>query len=131
MHEYGMCDGIVDAVQRRAAGKRVARVKVRIGVMHRIVEEVFQQAFAHAALGSEAENAAVDIVAVPVRVVCRSCEAKFDALDFVAVCASCNGVNLDLSGGDELILESIQYDAATDEDEQGETACASESPDKS
>ena len=131
MHEFGMCDGIVDAVQRRASGRRVARVKVRVGVMHRIVEEVFQQAFAHAALGSEAENAAVDIVAVPVRVVCRSCEAKFDALDFIAVCTSCGGVNLDLSGGDELVLESIQYDATTDEDEQGETACASESPDKS
>jgi hypothetical protein len=40
-------------------------------------------------------------------------------------------VNLDLSGGDELILESIQYDPTTEEDEQGETACASESPDKS
>jgi hydrogenase nickel incorporation protein HypA/HybF len=38
MHEYGMCDGIVDAIQRRAAGRRVARVKVRVGVMHRIVE---------------------------------------------------------------------------------------------
>ena len=41
MHEYGMCDGIVDAIQRRAAGRRVARVKVRVGVMHRIVEEAF------------------------------------------------------------------------------------------
>ena len=47
MHEYGMCDGIVDAIQRRAAGRRVARVKVRVGVMHRIVEEAFQHAFAH------------------------------------------------------------------------------------
>ena len=62
MHEYGMCDGIVDAIQRRAAGRRVARVKVRVGVMHRIVEEAFQHAFAHAAEGTEANNAAVDIV---------------------------------------------------------------------
>ncbi|MGH7874122.1 MAG: hydrogenase maturation nickel metallochaperone HypA [Candidatus Binatia bacterium] len=126
MHEYGMCDGIVDAVQRRAAGRRVARVKVRVGVMHRIVDDVFKEAFAHAAAGSEAENALVDIVAVPVRAVCRSCGANFDALDFAAVCASCNGVNLDLIGGDELVLESIQYAATT----EGATACASESPGK-
>ena len=131
MHEYGMCDGIVDAVQRRAAGRRVARVKIRIGVMHRIVEEVFQQAFAHAAAGSAAENATVDIVAVPVRVRCRACEAKFEVLDFATVCRNCNGVNLEVIGGDELILESLQYDAARDEDRQGEAACASESPDKS
>ena len=56
MHEYGMCDGIVDAIQRRAAGRRVARVKVRVGVMHRIVEEAFHHAFAHAAEGTEADN---------------------------------------------------------------------------
>ena len=130
MHEYGMCDGIIDAVQRRAAGRKVARVKVRIGVMHRVVDEIFKQAFAHAAEGSEAENAAVDIVVVPVRVGCRSCGAKFDALDFAAVCASCNGMNLDLAGGDELVLESIQYEAATAE-EGGKTACASASPAKS
>lgn len=127
MHEYGMCDGIIDAVQRRAAGRRVARVKVRVGVRHRIVDEVFQDAFAHAAAGSEAENAALEIVAVPARAVCRSCAAKFDAEDFAAACASCNGTNLELTGGDELVLESIQYAAPA----EGEMACASASPDKS
>lgn len=113
MHEYGMCDGIVDAVQRRAAGRLVARVKVRVGVMHRIVEEVFQHAFAHAAQGTEANNAAVDIVLVPVKVACRSCGSTFDSEDLAVVCANCGGVDLDLAGGDELILESIEYDATS------------------
>ena len=45
MHEFGMCDGIVEAVQWRANGRRVARVKIRVGVMHRVVKEAFQQAF--------------------------------------------------------------------------------------
>ena len=111
MHEYGMCDGIVDAVQRRAAGRRVARVKVRVGVMHRIVEEAFHHAFAHAAEGTEAGDAAIDIVVVPVKVVCRSCGATFDSEDLAIACASCSGVDLDLAGGDELVLESIEYDA--------------------
>ena len=113
MHEYGMCDGIVDAIQRRAAGRRVARVKVRVGVMHRIVEEAFQHAFAHAAEGTEANNAAVDIVIVPVKVACRSCGSTFDSEEFAVACASCSGVDIDLAGGDELILESIEYDPAS------------------
>jgi hydrogenase nickel incorporation protein HypA/HybF len=49
MHEFGLCEGIVDAIQRRAAGRPVARVRVRIGVLHRVVTEAFQHAFAHAA----------------------------------------------------------------------------------
>jgi hydrogenase nickel incorporation protein HypA/HybF len=113
MHEYGMCDGIVDAIQRRAAGRRVARVKVRVGVMHRIVEEAFQHAFAHAAEGTEANNATVDIVIVPVKVACRSCGSTFDSEELAVACASCSGVDLDLAGGDELILESIEYDATS------------------
>ena len=113
MHEYGMCDGIVDAIRRRAAGRRVARVKVRVGVMHRIVEEAFQHAFAHAAEGTEANNAAVDIVIVPVKVTCRSCGSTFDSEELAVACASCSGVDLDLAGGDELILESIEYDATS------------------
>ena len=131
MHEYGMCDGIVDAVQRRAAGRRVARVKVRVGVMHRIVEDAFRQAFAHAAAGSEAETAAVDLVIVPVRVVCRSCDAKFESQDLAAVCTSCSCIDLDVIGGDELVLESIEYEPACREEQQGDSACVSESPDKS
>ena len=110
MHEYGMCDGIVDAVQRRAAGRRVARVKVRVGVMHRIVEEAFHHAFSHAAEGTEAGDAAIDIVVVPVKVVCRSCAATFDSEDLAIACASCGGVDLDMAGGDELVLESIEYE---------------------
>ena len=62
MHEFGMCDGIVEAVQWRANGRRVARVKIRVGVMHRVVKEAFQQAFSHAAEGTEAESASLDIV---------------------------------------------------------------------
>jgi len=108
-----MCDGIVDAIQRRAAGRRVARVKVRVGVMHRIVEEAFQHAFAHAAEGTEANTAAVDIVIVPVKVACRRCAWPFDSEELGFACASCSGVDLDLAGGDELILESIEYDPAS------------------
>jgi hydrogenase nickel incorporation protein HypA/HybF len=111
MHEFGMCDGIVEAVQCRAGGRRVARVKVRVGVMHRVVEEAFQQAFLHAAEGTEAESASLDIVVLPVRAVCRSCAAEFESEDLAIVCAKCGGVDLDLRGGEELVLESIEYEA--------------------
>ena len=115
MHEFGMCDGIVEAVQWRANGRRVARVKVRVGVMHRVVEEAFQQGFLHAAAGTEAESALLDIVMVPVRVVCRSCDAQFESQDLAIVCVRCGGLDLDLSGGEELVLESIQYETTNNE----------------
>jgi hydrogenase nickel incorporation protein HypA/HybF len=113
MHEFGMCDGIIEAVQWRANGRRVARVKIRVGVMHRVVKEAFQQAFAHAAEGTEAENASLDLVILPVRSVCRSCQAEFESEDIATVCAKCGGMDLDLRGGEELVLESIEYEATS------------------
>ena len=112
MHEFGLCDGIVEAVQRRVAGRRVARIRVRVGVLHRVVDEAFQQAFSHAAEGTEAENASVDLVVIPVRAVCRTCKAEVESEDVIPVCPKCGEVDLDFTGGDELILESIEYEAS-------------------
>jgi hydrogenase nickel incorporation protein HypA/HybF len=109
MHEFGLCEGIVDAVQRRAAGRPVARVRVRVGVLHQVVAEAFQQAFTHAASGTEAENAAVDLVLIPIQAVCRTCTAKVESADIIAICPTCGGVDLDLTTGDELVPESIEY----------------------
>ena len=111
MHEFGMCDGIVEAVQRRAAGRPVARVRVRIGTLHRVVEGAFQQAFAHAAEGTEAEHAAVELVVIPVSATCRTCGVVVEADEIVVVCTSCGSTDLDLTSGEELILESIEYQA--------------------
>lgn len=111
MHEFGLCEGIVEAVQRRAAGRPVARVRVRIGTLHRVVEAAFQQAFAHAADGTEAEHAAVELVVIPVSATCLSCGVVVEASDIIAVCPGCGGTDLDLTAGEELILESIEYQA--------------------
>ena len=46
MHELGLCEGVLEAVERRAAGRRVTRVRVRVGAQHRVVESAFDQSFA-------------------------------------------------------------------------------------
>jgi len=109
MHEFGLCDGIVEAVQRRAGGRPVARVCVQVGALHRVGVDAFRHAFAHAAEGTEAENAALDLVIMPVRAVCRKCQAEIEGDDAIMVCPKCGGIDLDLTGGDELVLESIEY----------------------
>jgi hydrogenase nickel incorporation protein HypA/HybF len=111
MHEFGLCDGIVEAVQRRAAGRPVARVRVRVGTLHRVVEGAFQQAFAHAAEGTEAEHAAVELVVIPVSATCLGCGVVVEGNEIIAVCPKCGATDLDLTAGEELILESIEYKA--------------------
>jgi hydrogenase nickel incorporation protein HypA/HybF len=108
VHELGMCEAILDAVERRAAGRPVARVRVRVGVLHRVVEPALDQAFALVSAGTVAAGAAVDLVVVPARVSCAACGHEAECNDPLAVCSVCGGGDLEVAGGDELVLESIQ-----------------------
>jgi hydrogenase nickel incorporation protein HypA/HybF len=110
MHEFGLCDGIIEAVQQRAAGRQVARVCVQVGVLHRVSLEAFRHDFAHGVEGTEAENAVLDLVLMPVRVVCRTCQAETEGDDIILACPQCKGIDIDLIGGDELVLESVEYE---------------------
>jgi hydrogenase nickel incorporation protein HypA/HybF len=112
MHEWGYCEGILEAVRRRAAGRRVKRVRLRVGVLHRLDKEALQQAFSLSASGSETEDAILDLVFIPTRWRCRSCGEGSEAADIIAVCSGCGGTEVEVSGGDEMILESVEYGTA-------------------
>src|SRR5437016_13385250 len=81
MHEWGYCEGILEAVQRRAAGRRVKRARVRVGVLHRLNQNALQQAFALAASGSEAQDAILDLAFVPARWRCHLCQEESEGAD--------------------------------------------------
>ena len=111
MHELGMCEAILDTVERRAAGRRVSAFTVRVGTLHRVVEPAMDQAFALASEGTVADGAELHLVVVPVRGTCRSCGLTTESDEPPMACAGCGATDLELSGGDELILESIEVDA--------------------
>jgi hydrogenase nickel incorporation protein HypA/HybF len=108
MHEFGLCEAILEAVERRAAGRPVSRVRVRIGTLHRVAEPALDQAFEMVATGTVADGADVDLVVIPVQAICTACGAVTESEDVVVACPSCGATEPDMVGGDELTLESIQ-----------------------
>jgi hydrogenase nickel incorporation protein HypA/HybF len=109
VHEFGLCEGVLEAVRTRAAGRPVSGIRVRCGVRHAVDPESMAQAFSFVAAGTEADGAAVEIVTVPVTVHCRACGATSESDDVLARCPHCDGSDVDISGGDELVLESVSY----------------------
>jgi hydrogenase nickel incorporation protein HypA/HybF len=108
VHEIGLAEAILDAVEKRAAGRPVRRAKVRAGALLRVVDASMDQAFQLVTEGTVAEGAAIDVVVTPARLSCRSCGHGGSTLDPLAVCPCCGGGDVDLTGGDELVLESIE-----------------------
>ncbi|MEP7053758.1 MAG: hydrogenase maturation nickel metallochaperone HypA [Actinomycetota bacterium] len=109
MHEISYCEGVADAVLRRAQGRPVARIGVRIGVVHRVVAAAFQQSFELVAAGGPAEGATTELVVVPVKGSCRDCGTLFEATDPAPACPRCGSFDVEAEGGDEVVLEWIEY----------------------
>jgi hydrogenase nickel incorporation protein HypA/HybF len=108
MHESGLSEAIVATALRHAGGRRVTRVRVRIGG-HPVDPDVVTQGVQLAAMGSAAENTAVELVLVPMSVSCRGCGrggSVEDHLSMVA-CPACGGVDIEVTGDEDVILESI------------------------
>ena len=109
MHELGLCEDIVAAIEQRAGDRAVARVRVRVGRLHHVHEDAFAQSFAMAAAGGVADGADAELVLLPVQARCTTCGADSQASELIAACPDCGSFDIELTGGDELVLESIEY----------------------
>jgi hydrogenase nickel incorporation protein HypA/HybF len=110
MHEYGLSEGVLETVRQRAHGRKVASFRVRFGVRHAVVQESLEQAFSMVAAGTEAADATIDLVTVPATITCRDCGLSAETTDLLTACPRCGGDNTDISGGDEMVLESVTYE---------------------
>jgi hydrogenase nickel incorporation protein HypA/HybF len=112
VHEFGLCEAILEAVERRAAGRNVLGIRVRIGARHQVVEGAFDQAFEMVSMGTVADGASVDWVILPVQMTCRTCGHVGESTDMWSTCATCGSSDIDVAGGDDLMLESIEVSPA-------------------
>lgn len=108
MHESPLCSAVLDAVLARAGGRRVAGITVAVGVSHRAVDEAFDHLFQHVAEGTVAEGCGIVLRQVPYRYKCVGCGQTGDLADPIPLCPSCDDV-VRVSGGDEIVLESLTY----------------------
>lgn len=109
MHELSYCEGVLEAVERRARGRQVAAIGVRIGAVHRVVADAFQQSFQIAAMDGPAADAATTVVVVPVRGHCMDCRNDFESADPAPACPGCGSLDVAVEGGDEVVLEWLEY----------------------
>lgn len=110
MHELGLCDGIAEAVRRRADGRRVSWARVRIGG-HAVDPEVIRQGVEVAVAGTELEGMSLDVIGDPARTRCRSCASEQPVEDAVglAACPRCGGIDVEVVGTEHAVLEAVGF----------------------
>lgn len=109
MPEIEMGDGPVDVIDQQAAGRRVTSVRLRVGARHAVMPGALDRAFALIADGTVARDAAVDLVVTPATLFCRACGRRSESAEILAVCPDCGDTDVDVTDGDELVLESLRF----------------------
>lgn len=113
MHELPLLRAIVGiSVERarRAGASRVVAVDLKVGELRGLDAGWMQRCFALAAQGTPAERATLRVTQRKAVVACAACgveQAGCGALGLDRPCRRCSSRDLRVSGGDELLIESI------------------------
>lgn len=111
MHELAVCQALMTEVQRLARPQRgeLRRIVLRVGPLSGIEPALLARAFDIARAGSPAAGAELAFEPAPVRIRCMACAAEAEAAPNHLVCAQCGGWRTELVGGDELLLQRLEF----------------------
>ncbi len=114
MHELPVTQAILDMAlhaAQQAGGQRILAIDLVIGGLSGIVDDSVQFYFDILSQGTPAENARLCFRREPARAVCPDCGHAYDAAPPLApFCPACGGLHVQVSGGRQFYLESIEID---------------------
>ena len=112
MHELAIAQSMFEIAHRHARGQRVTKVEVRVGHLRQVVPASLTFAFELIAQGTALEGAELAIERIPAAGVCRDCGTETALADFPLLCGACGGVDIDITAGEELEVDSIELEPA-------------------
>jgi len=113
LHELSVMSSILDIVldhANRNNAKKVVRINLRIGHLSDIIPEWAQSYFDMLSKDTIADNAKLDIEAVPVKIRCHACghEHTYKKKDWGFTCVKCESSDIELLEGREFSITSIE-----------------------
>ena len=113
MHEFSLCEGIIDTVttQARQQGfSRVRRVWLEIGELANVDLEAPRFAFESVRRDTSAAAAELEIITLPSRAHCLDCGQTVAVQQHFDPCPLCGGYQWRLLSGVELRIKELEVD---------------------
>jgi len=113
MHELSITQSMLDLVLRQAeeaGAEKVEKINLVLGEMTGVVGRCVQFYFDFLSKGTPAEGAALNFKEIPTTARCRNCGKDFELGEFDWTCPHCQSNNIEITGGKELYVESIEVE---------------------
>jgi hydrogenase nickel incorporation protein HypA/HybF len=108
MHELSLCAAIADIVTRRASGREVNVVHVRVGQLRQVVPDSLTFCWTLVTADTTLDSSVIEIERIPARLSCRTCSAEFELGDTIAfACTSCGGLDVAVEAGEEFDVTAL------------------------
>jgi hydrogenase nickel incorporation protein HypA/HybF len=111
MHELSITQSMLDLVLKQAeeaGADKVERINLVLGEMTGVVGRCVQFYFDFLSQGTPAEGAALNFKEIPTTAKCQNCGQEFELGEFDWTCPHCQSNNIEIPGGKELYVESIE-----------------------
>lgn len=113
MHEMSLMSGMFEIAADALNGlpvKKVNNVTLSVGVLSNALPDALEYAFFSLAEKTIFEGAKLIINKTGFTVKCHDCGSEFSACEFPIICPTCLMSNYAIVGGDEVYIESIDYE---------------------
>jgi len=110
MHEFSIAQNIVNIALKTGAenkAERILAVEVEIGKAAGVETDALLFAWESAIKDTLLSEARLDIVSVPVEVMCRNCSYQYKPEEIFEFCPKCGGINPEIIKGRELRITAI------------------------
>lgn len=116
MHEMALVGSIVDIVlsnAKAADAKQVISVRLRVGELRDVVDDLMEKCFRYVARGTVAEGARLEMERVPLTICCNGCGTTLHLKLHTeqtakTVCPGCGKSDFKILQGNELYVEDIE-----------------------
>jgi hydrogenase nickel incorporation protein HypA/HybF len=111
VHELSICGSIADIVTRRAGGRAVKVIYVRVGQLRQVVPDTLVYCWELVSADTPLAGSRISIEAVPARIRCRSCDQVTDVGAIpVFACGGCGGFDAEVVSGEEFLITSLELE---------------------
>jgi len=113
MHELAITQSMLDLVLKQAEeaeAEKVEKINLVLGEMTGVVGRCVQFYFDFLSKDTPAEGAALNFKVIPTTARCRDCAKEFELGEFDWTCPHCQSNNIEIIGGKELFVESIEVE---------------------
>jgi hydrogenase nickel incorporation protein HypA/HybF len=110
MHEAGIVNNIIDMVKESIPPENISRletIEIELGKMSNVLPEALEFCFHTYIEHSTFQNIRLKIKELNLNIYCKDCNNLFETPDFIFNCPKCISSNLEIIGGDELIISKL------------------------